>query len=269
MHHFGIFHLSSWLVYFYFYSICGWIFESGNVSIREHKWVNRGFMKGPWLPLYGSGAVVILIVTMPFADNPIAVYFAGAIGATILEYITGVAMLELFKVRYWDYRYRKIQFQGQICLVSTIAWGFLSLLMVYGIHPWVERLVGDINVEVVNVATFVITLLITYDFTNALRDALDLRKLIIQANELKEKLEAKIEESKEEIEDKLEEAISQLRYGLSELREDIELRSRKVFLRNPSASMKGLEEESKLLKAKLYKRFEEMQKEGYGTKSAK
>ena len=45
------FHFNNWLVYFYFYCIAGWIFESGNVSVRQKKWVNRGFMKGPWLLL--------------------------------------------------------------------------------------------------------------------------------------------------------------------------------------------------------------------------
>ena len=75
------FHFNSWLVYFYFYCICGWIFESLNVSIRQRKWVNRGFMKGPWLPLYGSGALVILFSTLPFKEYPVMVYFAAAVAA--------------------------------------------------------------------------------------------------------------------------------------------------------------------------------------------
>ncbi len=60
-------------------------------------------MKGPWLPIYGSGAVIILLVTLPFKQYPIAVYFAGAAAATMLEYITGVCMVKIFEVRYWDY----------------------------------------------------------------------------------------------------------------------------------------------------------------------
>ena len=99
-------------------------------------------MKGPRLPLYGSGALVILLSSLPFKEHPVVVYFVAALSATILEYITGVVMLTIFKVRYWDYRYRKIQFQGHICLVSTIVWGFMELIMVYMVHPHVERLVG-------------------------------------------------------------------------------------------------------------------------------
>lgn len=306
------FHFNSWLVYFYFYSIFGWFFESGNVSIRQKKWVNRGFMRGPWLPLYGSGAVVILIVTLPFADYPLAVYFAGAVGATILEYITGVAMLALFKVRYWDYSYRKIQFQGHICLVSTVVWGFLSLLMVYGVHPWVMRIVGSINVEIINVVTFIITLLITYDFANAFREAMDLRKLIIRASQLKEQLEARLEESRQELEEKLEEkkerfeeiiedrieekmevleerreqlaerreqleerrvmfqeTVDQIRASIEELRDNMEHSSRKMFLRNPGASFKGLEDETRIIKDRIFQRLENIREEGIGAKSAK
>lgn len=306
------FHFNSWLVYFYFYSIFGWIFESGNVSIRQKKWVNRGFMKGPWLPLYGSGAVVILVATLPFAQYPVAVFFAGAVAATVLEYFTGVAMLELFKVRYWDYSYRKIQFQGHICLVSTIVWGLLSLLMVYIIHPWVAHLVGAVNVEVVNVVTFIITLLITFDFTNAFREAMDLRKLIIQAAELKERLEEKLEESREQLEDRLEEkkdqlgdyleekleerraqlaerkeqleerkeeleehremfeeTIAGLRESLEEMHSGLEQHSRKMFLRNPGASFKGMDEETRIIKQRIFEAIDDLKSGEYSSKSAK
>ena len=306
------FHFNSWLVYFYFCSIFGWLFESGNVSIRQKKWVNRGFMKGPWLPLYGSGAVVILVATLPFAQYPVAVFFAGAVAATVLEYFTGVAMLELFKVRYWDYSYRKIQFQGHICLVSTIVWGLLSLLMVYIIHPWVAHLVGAVNVEVVNVVTFIITLLITYDFTNAFREAMDLRKLIIQVAELKERLEEKLEESREQLEDRLEEkkdqlgdyleekleerraqlaerkeqleerkeeleehremfeeTIAGLRESLEEMHSGLEQHSRKMFLRNPGASFKGMDEETRIIKQRIFEAIDDLKSGEYSSKSAK
>ena len=55
-----------WLSFFYLYCIFGWCFESTYVSLKQHCFVNRGFLKGPWLPLYGSGAVLVLLITMPF-----------------------------------------------------------------------------------------------------------------------------------------------------------------------------------------------------------
>ena len=97
--------LSQWLFLFYFYCFLGWCVESTHVSIRQKPphWVNRGFMRGPFLPLYGSGAIMMLVVSAPFQHNLFLTYVAGCIGATILEYITGVTMEGLFKVRYWDY----------------------------------------------------------------------------------------------------------------------------------------------------------------------
>lgn len=275
------FHFNNWLVYFYFYCIAGWIFESGNVSVRQKKWVNRGFMKGPWLPLYGSGALVILLSTLPFEQNPIAVYFVSAISATILEYITGVVMLKLFKVRYWDYRYRKIQFQGHICLVSTIVWGFLGLLMVYIIHPPVVKLVGSWNSEVVSIITFLITICIVYDFANSFREAMDLRGLITQAQELKERIEESLAEKREELEQRMDDMreerkeqfeqrlelieqriadareqrldnLAEMEDALEQLKERLEQKSQSLLRSNPYASFHKLEIETEEIRKHLH-----------------
>lgn len=105
-----------WLFFFYMYCFFGWCFESAYVSAKSRKLVNRGFMRGPFLPLYGSGAIMMLVVSMPFQENIFMTYIAGVIGATTLEYVTGVAMEALFKVRYWDYSNQRFNFQGHICL---------------------------------------------------------------------------------------------------------------------------------------------------------
>ena len=275
------FHFNNWLVYFYFYCIAGWIFESGNVSVRQKKWVNRGFMKGPWLPLYGSGALVILLSTLPFEQNPIAVYFVSAISATILEYITGVVMLKLFKVRYWDYRYRKIQFQGHICLVSTIVWGFLGLLMVYIIHPPVVKLVGRWNPEVVSIITFLVTICIAYDFANSFREAMDLRGLITQAQELKERIEESLAEKRDELEQRMDDMretrkeqfeqrldlieqkiadareqrldnLAEMEDTLEQLKERLEQKSQSLLRSNPYASFHKLEIETEEIRKHLH-----------------
>ena len=214
-------HFNSWLVYFYFYCIFGWVFESTYVSLRTHKLTNRGFMKGPWLPLYGSGAILVLLVTLPYADHPVGVYFAGMIAATILEYVTGVVMVKLFKVRYWDYSYKKIQFQGHICLSSSLAWGGLSLLMVYVIHPPIVKFIAMWNENVVNVLTFIVTICMAYDFANAFREAMDLRALIIQAEELKKRMEEVVAEKREAFAETVEERREQFAQSVAESKEQL------------------------------------------------
>ena len=215
------FHFNSWLVYFYFYCIFGWVFESTYVSLRTHKLTNRGFMKGPWLPLYGFGAILVLLVTLPYADHPVGVYFAGMIAATILEYVTGVVMVKLFKVRYWDYSYKKIQFQGHICLSSSLAWGGLSLLMVYVIHPPIVKFIAMWNENVVNILTFIVTICMAYDFANAFREAMDLRALIIQAEELKKRMEEVVAEKREAFAETVEERREQFAQSVAESKEQL------------------------------------------------
>lgn len=194
------YHFREWLSFFYFYCIFGWCFESTYVSLKNHQLVNRGFLKGPWLPLYGSGAILVLWLTLPFQEMPVLVYLVGAVGATALEYFTGEAMVRLFKVRYWDYSDQKIQYKGHICLSSSIAWGFLSLLMVYVVHKPVESFIFWMHEEVVSVLTFVITVCIVHDFSNAFRNAMDLREMLIQAEQIRDEIEQRAAEKKRVLE---------------------------------------------------------------------
>lgn len=194
------YHFREWLSFFYFYCIFGWCFESAYVSLKSRHLVNRGFLKGPWLPLYGSGAILVLWLTLPFQETPVLVYLVGALGATVLEFFTGEAMVRLFKVRYWDYSNQKIQYKGHICLSSSIAWGFLSLLMVYVVHKPVESFIFWMHEEVVSVLTFGITVFIVYDFSNAFRNAMDLRELLIQAEQIRDELEQRAAEKKRVLE---------------------------------------------------------------------
>lgn len=186
MYHYSII---QWLFFFYFYCFFGWIFESTYVSIKSRKFVNRGFMRGPFLPIYGSGAIMMLVVSMPFQDNIFLTYIAGCIGATVLELVTGIAMEALFKVRYWDYSNQKFNYKGHICLSSTIAWGFLTILMTELVHKGVERIVFLIPVLVVNVVTVIVTVYIIIDFTLSFKAAMDLRDILVGLEKAKEEME--------------------------------------------------------------------------------
>lgn len=182
------YHMIQWLFFFYFYSFCGWCFESAYVSVKSRKLVNRGFMRGPFLPLYGSGAVMMFVVSMPFQDNVLLTYFAGCIGATALEYITSVVMDALFNVRYWDYSYKKFQFQGRICLSSTIAWGFLTIWMTRLVHKPIERMMLAIPPRILGYVTFFVTIYIVADFALSFKAAMDIRDILLKMQRVKEEM---------------------------------------------------------------------------------
>ena len=118
-----------WLLVFFLYCVLGWCFESTVVSVKQRHFVNRGFLRGPMLPIYGFGAVLLLHVSLPLYDRPAALFFASMAAATVFEYIVGVVMEKLFKVKYWDYSEHRFQFRGYICLQSSLCWGFLGLIL--------------------------------------------------------------------------------------------------------------------------------------------
>lgn len=246
-----------WLFFFYMYCFLGWCFESAWVSFKSKKLVNRGFMRGPFLPLYGSGAIMMLVVSMPFRDNVVLTYFAGVAGATVLEYVTGVTMEALFKVRYWDYSNQPFNFQGHICLTSSIAWGFLTILMTRVIHQPIEQFVMTIPDRALGYATAVVTIYIVIDFTLSFKAALDLRDILVRVQKLRDEMErmqrrldviiAFNNEEKEQKRQERELSLSELSTGLKQrfasLKESIQLR--------PTAYGDGVREEVAELRGKF------------------
>lgn len=178
-----------WLFFLYFYSFLGWCFESVYVSVKTKQWVNRGFMRGPFLPIYGTGAVMMLLVSKPFQDNLLLTYLAGCVGATLLEYVTGTVTEALFKVRYWDYTGKFMNFQGQICLTSTIAWGFFTIMMTELLHGRTELLVAMMPEHLLKLLTFVLTIFISVDYSLSFKAALDIRDVLIRLEAAKEEME--------------------------------------------------------------------------------
>lgn len=184
----GQYSLYQWLIFFYIYSFFGWIFESSYVSLRKKKWVNRGFLMGPFLPIYGGGAVMMLFVSEPFRSNLILTYFAGAVGATLLELVTGIVMESIFKIKYWDYSSKKYNYKGYICLSSTIVWGFFTVLMNEGIHPWITAFLKTVPVLPLHIVFGIVSVLFIVDLAVSVKEALDLRDMLEKMESLREEM---------------------------------------------------------------------------------
>lgn len=177
-----------WVLLFFFYCFCGWVWESCYVSLCQRHWVNRGFLQGPVLPIYGSGAIIILFVTLPVEQNLWLVWLLGMLAATALEYVVGAAMEKLFKVRYWDYSKHKFNLNGHICLASSIAWGFFSILLVRFLHPPVGRLLVRVPDWFVDPLALGLTAVFTVDVVRSVQAALDLREVLTKLTEENEDL---------------------------------------------------------------------------------
>lgn len=176
---FGIdfYHVAAW---FYLYSFLGWFWESCYVSVKQKKIINRGFVNGPLCTIYGVGAVCVYLILRPLEGNWVILYFGGVALATLLEYVTAVVMEALFHTSWWDYSDKKWNFQGRICLGSSVAWGFFTLLMFWVLQPFVETIVGWFDPATGRAMIILTSILYAVDFTFAVLGAIQLGKKLEQ-----------------------------------------------------------------------------------------
>ena len=122
-----------------FYNIVGWIYETLVCSIQEKRLVfNRGFLAGPYCPIYGSGALLDVFL-LGWIHNPVLLFFAGMLVNCTLEYLTGWALEEIFHAKWWDYTGWFLNIKGRICFWGALAFGCMSVLLIKWIHPFVLR----------------------------------------------------------------------------------------------------------------------------------
>ena len=170
-------------------------------------------MHGPMLPLYGSGAVSVLIITLPVRENLPLVFIMGMIGATLLEFFTGMIMESLFHVRYWDYSHLKFNIKGYICPVASLCWGVFSIMMVKVVHIPIEEVILKIPMTIADGLAFVLTVVAAVDFTQSFNEAMDMKKMLAQLDETKvqiQKLQERIRETSEEMSEKLRTAAEEM-----------------------------------------------------------
>lgn len=157
--------ISQLVVWFFIYSFFGWAMEC--VVIRKEKgyWENRGFAKLPFCVIYGFGTFIALNIFKPIQDNVVLLYVAGAIGATMFEYLTALLMGKLFGEVWWDYSDKKFNYKGVLCLESTIGWGFLALFIFGFLNYRVENFVMSMNERMVMLLSFALCLSYFIDFS--------------------------------------------------------------------------------------------------------
>lgn len=178
-----------WLLFFFIYCFLGWVWESCYVSAKNREWINRGFLHGPMLPIYGSGAIIVLLCTIGVRDQIVLTFLFGMIGATILEYVTGACMERLFRVRYWDYSHMPLNLKGYICLPVSLGWGVFSVLLMRVIHVPIENLVLQIPERIAEVVSVVCSSAFAVDFTLSFSEAMDLRDMLIRLSDSNEKIQ--------------------------------------------------------------------------------
>lgn len=220
------------IIYFITYSFLGWTMESIFRSICEKKIINTGFLKGPFCPIYGIGAIIMLLFLKKFSYNVILLFIISVIVLTIWEYIVGLLLEKMFHTKYWDYSKNKFNFQGRICLTNSIYWGVLGVVFVKYIHPFFENIINKIDIKIIIPIYSIIGLLMLIDIIVSVVKIKNIKMTLEKIEklniEIKEKLKEIAEESK--IRKDKEEKVD-ISENLQNLIEELKLKRNKITFR--------------------------------------
>ncbi len=126
------------LCFFLIYSFFGWCLEVVYQAVEHGKFINRGFLNGPYCPIYGFGVIIVTGALDPIKSNAVVLFFGSVLLTSMLEFITGFVLEKIFHMHWWDYSDEKFNIRGYICLKFSLLWGVACIIVVRIIHPAVS-----------------------------------------------------------------------------------------------------------------------------------
>lgn len=154
--------LKTYFILYIIYSFIGWVIEVIATSKDTKKFVNRGFLIGPYCPIYGTCALLMILI--PNQKNLLLLFIVAFLICSIAEYVTSYLMEKLFKARWWDYSRRKFNLNGRICLRMSVAFGLLGVLLIRYVNPLITSMLIKIPLNTINIIFY--TLLIIFIIDN-------------------------------------------------------------------------------------------------------
>lgn len=225
--HFNTLYEVAWQ--FMIYAFIGWIWETALVSFREKKFVNRGFLRGPIIPIYGFGAVAIMtsmkpiasmLIWAPLSNVLISMIYIGII-ATALEYLTSLAMEVLFKTRWWDYTTHRFNIKGRISLHVSIFWGIGGFCLWRFVNQpvmWLYDILSFEGVTIIFVSFYALTLI---DTVWTVIELVNLRGVVIRIHSASEEAIGQLIERVEQFTENLDALTDNISDNIEEYKDDL------------------------------------------------
>lgn len=160
-----------YFILFLIYSFLGWTIEVIVTFNKEKKFVNRGFLLGPYCPIYGFSSIIMILYLGRYRDSFITIFLLAVVVCSIIEYLVSYLMEKLFNARWWDYSNRKFNINGRVCLENSIWFGLLGTLLIYVVNPFLYNLISKMSDNVLLIVgsflliIFVIDLIISLNVT--------------------------------------------------------------------------------------------------------
>lgn len=179
-----------YLTLFLLYSFIGWIIETIYCSIKEKRLVNRGFLRGPYCPMYGFSALIIIEVLNFFTSKLnlsgntyyFVLFLIASIISTVIEYYTGLFLDKVCKMKLWDYSMKPMNLSGYVCLEFSIYWGVIAFILMVFINPSLTFLVEKILLAKYRHVVFVVFIGFLVDLFFVVRSIIIFNNVIKKIN---------------------------------------------------------------------------------------
>jgi len=204
--------------YFFIYAFLGWCIEVIYAAVKIGKFVNRGFLNGPYCPIYGVGVLLVLYLLNPVKDNLLYMFLGSVLITSTIELMVGFLLLKFFHKKWWDYSDRPFNIGGYICLMFSFAWGLACLVVVDRIHPLISSFSNWIPQTASKVLLIILACLMIVDFISTVKSILKLKNRL----EIIEEISLKIRETSEFIGENLATAAIDIVQKMDDLEERYE-----------------------------------------------
>ena len=238
------------IMYFIIYSFFGWIMESVLKTVIQKKLVNSGFLYGPFCPIYGFGAMIMLLFLGIFKDNVVLLFLMAFFVLSLWEYLVGWMLEKIFNTKYWDYTENKFNIKGRVCLLNSIFWGILGVVFIRYMHPFIAEKVDKIDAGVLLFITIIMLIAVVVDLVISI---IKIKNISINLEKLKE-ITSTIKERIEELETKqinkeaLQQVIEELKYKQTKIKRKLYKQTTRLKKAFPTMKSEAIEKINEFLK---------------------
>ncbi|MDR1616250.1 MAG: rubredoxin [Syntrophomonadaceae bacterium] len=188
--------------FFMAYAFLGWLVECCYTRLMDGHWVNRGFLHGPFLPIYGFGGVITVYILQKISEHVLLLFLVSFFFLSLLEYVTSWIAEKAFKIKWWDYSQHKFNLSGRVCLLNSFYWGLAGVAVTELLHPALTELAALVGARWQFILAAVFLLYFLVDLSLALRRAADFGKVLGEWEAHAERLEQEIREKQRQYEEK-------------------------------------------------------------------
>ena len=238
----GVYSVDTIVLTFFIYSLLGWVCEVVYCSVPKRRFVNRGFLFGPYLPIYGFGATFVIVLLEPYRSSWPLVFILGILITSALEYVTSFALEKIFKVKLWDYSTYPLNINGRVCALNSTLFGIMGIVTVRIAEPIVADIIAAIPSAVLVPLSHFIVAAVSVDTSLSVMKMIHFRQGLALIREkrkdIEERTKALVAAGKKEL---AEELRARLEEDLQKYRDRFLLKASHVARSNPSMSARNEE----------------------------